>query len=437
MVYAVNEEGRAMKIAILGGIVFLMSEALLILILLFNIRKRKETEASLREQSKGFQSERRFLSLMEQSPLAIVLYTPEGKISRVNLAWKKLWGVDDAGAADVIKTYNILDDDQLKDCGWADLIKRAFAGENVVLPAREYIGQQAVEELNIRGLKANSAWIQCHMNPFRNEKQEIEYIVITVVDVTALKKNEEESQRQWEALARISRILRMERLTGSIAHELNQPLAGILCNAQAGEIMIQDGKCDSGDMAEIMGEIADDAKRAGEVIRNLRELYREQKGEFKPFDINAIVDKTTKLFHSEFILQNIEYTSECTPSLLMVNGNEIQIQQVIVNLIINGNEAMSENARDDRRLYIATACDSNEIKVWVEDNGPGIDPDKADNIFKPFATWKTGGTGMGLAISNSIIQAHGGRMWADNKPGGGARVGFAIPVQDIKVSSHE
>jgi signal transduction histidine kinase len=112
----------------------------------------------------------------------------------------------------------------------------------------------------------------------------------------------------------------------------------------------------------------------------------------------------------------------------MVHGNGIQIQQVLVNLVMNGIQAMSGTARDDRRIHIATAYNANEVKAWVEDKGPGIDANKIDRIFEPLATWKPGGTGMGLAISNSIINAHRGRMWAENRPEGGARVGFALPV---------
>jgi len=112
----------------------------------------------------------------------------------------------------------------------------------------------------------------------------------------------------------------------------------------------------------------------------------------------------------------------------MVNGNRIQLQQVLVNLILNGNQAMSGLPRGDRRLHIATAFDGEEVRVWVEDHGPGIDADKLDQVFEPLATWKPGGIGMGLAISNSIIQGHRGQMWAENRQEGGARVGFSVPV---------
>jgi C4-dicarboxylate-specific signal transduction histidine kinase len=128
------------------------------------------------------------------------------------------------------------------------------------------------------------------------------------------------------------------------------------------------------------------------------------------------------------VLQQVELTTECATSLPKVNGKSVQIQQVLVNLIMNGAQAMSPVPQGKRLLRVATASEENEVIVWVQDCGPGIEPDKIDRIFEPLATWKPGGIGMGLALSNSIIAAHSGRMWAENRPDGGARVGFAIPV---------
>jgi len=344
----------------------------------------------------------------------------------VNSAWKKLWGVDDNGTAEFFKKYNLLDDDQLRDRGMADLIKKGFAGEHVVLPPFEYKGRETAEELDFNDVEVNAAWIQIHLSPVFDEKHEINCIVNTVVDITALKRSEEESSRQRETLARMSRVTRMEQMTGSIAHELNQPLTGILSNAQAGEMMVKDGRCDSGDMAEIMGEIASDAKRASDVIQALRDLYRKQEVDFRPVDICALVEETKHLLHSEFIMQMVEMKMECAPSLPMVAGNRVQLQQVLVNLIMNAAEAMKGTSPEGRLVRVATSHDKDEIRVWVEDSGQGIDDDKVDSIFEPLATWKPGGTGMGLAISSSIIEAHGGRMWAENRSGGGARVGFTL-----------
>jgi PAS domain S-box-containing protein len=315
-------------------------------------------------EEKILRSEWRFRSLMEQSPLAVVLHTPEGKIARVNSVWKKLWGVDEHGAAEIMRKYNLLDDDQVRNLGLADLVKRAFAGESVVLPPIEYKGQQTVEELDIEGVKAKTVWIQSHLHPFRNDKQEIEYIVTTLVDVTALKRSEEEILRQRESLSRVARVARMEQLTGSIAHELNQPLTGILSSAQAGEMMVRDGKRDSGEMAETMAEIVADAKRASEVIQSLRDLYRKQKMESKTIDINALVEETEHLLHSEFIFQQVEMTMECAPSPPMVGGNRVQLQQVLVNLTMNAAEAMKDVSPDGRLICVATSYDKDEVRVW-------------------------------------------------------------------------
>jgi C4-dicarboxylate-specific signal transduction histidine kinase len=134
------------------------------------------------------------------------------------------------------------------------------------------------------------------------------------------------------------------------------------------------------------------------------------------------------LLHSEFVLNDVAVANELASSLPMITGNKIQLQQVLVNLIMNGMQAVTRRGRDDRRLRFVTTCEANELKVCVEDNGVGIDPDTIDHIFEPMATWKPGGTGMGLGISTLIIEGHGGKMWAENRPEGGARVGFSIPV---------
>ena len=489
------------------------------------------------------QSEERSRHLMEQSPLAMEILNPDGKIIKINKAWLQLWGVNEEVAKEVTASYNMLDDPQTVELGVAHLVQKAFAGEPVILPMIEYSGKQAAEDIDLPHLHVDTVWIQCHLFPIKNKKGEVEFVVNTYNnlsaqiianqererilklsedlisiagtdgylkyvnpawesilgysarellerpyldfvhpedrdrakqeltrladdhptfdfelrgvckdgsirhiswkvtpymkgnllycigrDVTDRKKSEEESLRQRDIMARIGRTTRMGQLTGSIAHELNQPLTGILSNAQAGETMIQNNNYDKDEMVEILADIAADAKRAGGVIHNLRELFREQHGKYYPFDLNTIVSETIKLIHSEFIKENVVVKTKHGPSPTMLNGNRIQIQQVLVNLLINGTQAMIDNASKDRLLTIITESDKNVIKLWVEDCGPGIDTGKIETIFEPLATWKSGGTGMGLAISNSIIEAHGGKMWAENISTGGARVGFSLPA---------
>ena len=373
-------------------------------------------------------SEVRFRSLMEQSPLAMEMLTPDGEIEQVNSAWNQLWGVSEEEAAEVISKYNMLTDPQIADLGILPLVKRAFAGERIVLPLIQYSAAQTTQDFGMQVDGARTPWIQCHLYPVKDDRGDMVYLVNTYMDVTKLKRVEQDAQEQREALARTSRATRMGQLTGSIAHELNQPLTGILSTAQAGEMMIQNERMNRDELADVMAAIVSDAKRAGEVIRNLRELYKDHKAESLPVDLNRLIEETLHLLKSEFVFQQVQVSQELTPSLPRVSGNRAQLQQVLVNLIMNGNAAMSRMDPQRRRLTIASEGGEAEIRIWVEDCGPGIDKGQIESIFEPLATWKPGGTGMGLAISNSILESHHGYMWAENRPESGARVGFTLPV---------
>ena len=265
------------------------------------------------------------------------------------------------------------------------------------------------------------------MNSVKDEKGNIVHIVNTYVDITNLRKAEEEAKEQRNVLARIDRASSMGQLTGSIAHELNQPLTGILSNAQAAELILNSKNWDLDEIKEILAEIIGDTKRAGEMIRNLRELYREQKVELLPVEINTVVHEAVNLLQSEFVVQKINHNTKYDTGTPMVKGNKIQIQQVVVNLIMNGIQAMNDMDRNKRNLWITISHNAKEVKICVTDSGKGISPEIIDDIFEPLATWKPDGTGLGLAISNSIIQAHGGRMIAENRPEGGACVCFVLP----------
>jgi C4-dicarboxylate-specific signal transduction histidine kinase len=390
--------------------------------LITDITDIKHTEEELRK------SEEHFRKMMEQSPLTIAIFTPDGQFIDVNPAWYRQWGVNKEQATVVFARYNHRTDKQLEDLGVAPLVERAYAGESVILPPIEYIGNIALNEMGVENVEARSRWVQIHLYPIKDENGRVASVVNTNIDITELKRAEQETKEQKEILARVGRTSRMGQLTGSIAHEISQPLTGILSSAQALEIILQENQEESEIMAKIVERIIADAKRSRDVIHSLRELYSEQKGKYHPSDINTVVDATVNLLRSEIILHQIELKKECSPALPQVYGNTTQLQQVLLNLMMNAIQAMKEVARDNRYLLIKTNHNTNNVKTWVEDRGPGIHPDKIGRIFEPLATWKSGGIGMGLAISNSIIEAHGGKMWAENKPEGGARVGFILPA---------
>jgi two-component system sensor kinase FixL len=318
----------------------------------------------------------------------------------------------------------------MEDSGHAPLVVRAFKGEDIIIPPMEYEGAITTNEIGFEDIKAQSRWIQSHLYSVQHANGDLYYVVNINMDLTDLKRAEKETEKQREVLARIDRASSMGQLTGSIAHELNQPLTGILGNAQAVEMMLRNDASNSAEILEIIGDIVADTKRAGDVIRNLRELYREQKSEFKKIDINILVDETLELLHSEFVKYDVKVKNILAENMPEINGNKVQVQQVLVNLLMNAIEAMNGIGVENYNITITTATNNDLVKVYIDDTGPGIDEDKIDQIFEPLATWKSGGTGMGLAISNSIIESHGGIMQAKNLPAGGASIRFELPIID-------
>ncbi len=225
----------------------------------------------------------------------------------------------------------------------------------------------------------------------------------------------------------------LEQLAGSIAHELNQPLTGILSNAQAAEMLLKQGDGNSTEIEEILTDIIADGKRSGDILRNLRDLFSGQKIEFRLLGVNAMVEETIRMLNSEFVFRGLTIHSDLSDTLPAVMGNRTQLQQVLINLINNAKQAMQQSAKADQSISIITARGRDgEVQVTVEDNGPGIDPEKLEGIFEPLTTLKPDGLGMGLSISRSIVQAHGGRIWAENLPAGGARISFTLPAVEKK-----
>lgn len=382
-------------------------------------------------QDKLKKSEELFRQLMEQSPWPMVILSPDGKIILVNSAWKKLWKLSEEEGAEVIAKYNMFTDPQYEKLGLTEMVKKAFEGKHTILPPIQYDSSQTADDFNLELLNDfKSPWIQIHLNSVKDEKGQIAYIVSMYMDLTNLKNAEQKIQEQRDLLARMSRANEMGQLTASIAHELNQPLTGILSNAQAAELILKRKHCDLEEIKEIVTDIIGDTKRASEVIRNLRKLYSDQKVEFLPVEISTVIKETVNLLKSELVMQKVNLTTKCDTANPIVKGNKIQIQQVMVNLIMNGIQAMIDMGRNEKNLWITTSCKANEVKVFVTDSGKGINAEIIDTIFEPLATWKPDGTGMGLAICKSIIQAHGGRMIAENRPEGGARIGFILPVNN-------
>jgi len=245
------------------------------------------------------------------------------------------------------------------------------------------------------------------------------------------RRSEMEGQRLRQDLAHVGRVSTVGELTASLAHELNQPLTAILANAQAARRILESDEADLTELRAIVGDIVDDDKRASEVIRRLRGFLKKGTLERSSVDMGELVSQVARLVAGDAIFRNVVIQLELALDLPPVYGDRVQLQQVALNLILNGMDAMRDSKAGNRTLVLRTARDGPAtVEVTVQDSGVGIDEADLDHIFHAFYTTKTDGLGMGLAIARSIVEAHGGRLEAQNNADGGATFSFTLPLSD-------
>jgi signal transduction histidine kinase len=245
------------------------------------------------------------------------------------------------------------------------------------------------------------------------------------------KQTELEAQRLRQDLTHIGRVSALGELTASLAHELRQPLTAILYNAQAAQRLLAADVVNLDKVREILTDIIADDKRAADVIQRLRALLSKGDPEFVSLDLNEIVGEVSWLMRSDAIVRNVPLSLELAADLPSVSGDRVQLQQVVLNLVLNGLEAMREPHAGERTLVVRTARDgAAAVRVEVQDSGPGIDAKALDHMFEPLYTTKAEGLGMGLAIVRTIVDAHGGGLGASNNAQGGATVHFTLPVDN-------
>jgi len=230
-------------------------------------------------------------------------------------------------------------------------------------------------------------------------------------------------------LAHASRVTTLGELTASIAHEVNQPLAAIVANAEACLRWLDRGTPNLDEARRNLGSIIKDGNRAGEVTRRVRALVSKADAQKAPLDINDVVNEVVALVRGEAFGHRVSLRLELAPVSSVVFADRVQLQQVIINLAINGMEAMQPVTDRPRELVIRSHQDeARQVVVTVTDCGGGISEATADRLFDAFFTTKTSGMGMGLSICRSIIEAHGGRVWAAPSPPRGAAFHFTLPL---------
>jgi signal transduction histidine kinase/GAF domain-containing protein len=246
-------------------------------------------------------------------------------------------------------------------------------------------------------------------------------------DITPQKLAHLETEELRGNLTHMSRVNALGALSGSLAHELNQPLGIILSNAQAAQDLLLQDPPNLDEVQEILADIVSADRRAGEVIQRLRALLKRGAVSIRLLDLNEVTEEVLKLTQADLIGKGVTVQRSLGIDLPEIAGDRVQLQQLILNLILNAAEAMTENAPGTRNLHLRTYCQESVVRISVHDHGPGL-PADIDRMFQPFYTTKSQGLGMGLAICKSIVQAHHGRLWAESNPGGGAVFHVEIPV---------
>lgn len=247
-------------------------------------------------------------------------------------------------------------------------------------------------------------------------------------DVTRSHQVEQQVQRQRDELAHLARIAALGELSGSLAHELRQPLTAILVNARAAQRVLEPNGAGRGEMRAILDDIVADNQRAAEIIERLQHVFKKGEVRREPTDVNELVRGVIPLAHGELVRADVELETHLTAALPPVRGDDVQLQQVLLNLIANACHAMAAGAGSGRRLLVRTLVAAGDgVQVTVADRGRGIPPDDFARIFEPFVTSRADGMGLGLAVCRTIIRAHGGTLWAENNPEGGASFHFTLP----------
>jgi PAS domain S-box-containing protein len=271
-------------------------------------------------------------------------------------------------------------------------------------------------------------WLISRGRYVRNDRGGVRELMGVAIDITAQVQSDLQLRLQREEMARMSRVSSMGELAASLAHELNQPLTAIASNAAAGRRFLAQGSSEANVFEELLADVAADARRAGAIIHGIHHFVRKGEGIRRPVNLNEIVQEVLRLLHSDLLGRETAVETQLAPNLPLVEANPVHLQQVLLNLLMNALEAMQSVPAGKRGILVSTKCDGNSSAlVSVRDYGGGLPKEGLDKVFTQFYSTKPNGMGMGLTIVRSIVEAHGGKLSAENT-GEGALFFFTLPV---------
>jgi PAS domain S-box-containing protein len=377
-----------------------------------DISDKRRAELALRE------NEQRFQNLADNAPVLIWMADPNHQGILYHNQWLELTGRD--------KNQELC-------AGWSEVIQPDDRERSLAI-CKDAFNRRVSFTIEYRHQRHDGEyrWLLDTGTPcFATDGAFTGYIG-SCIDITDRIQAEREARKLRDELAHVNRLSTMGELAASLAHELNQPLTAILNNAQSAQRFLAQDDPDLEELRATVTDIADDDRRAGAVIQRLRALLNKDSLEQSPQDIGVVIHEVATLLHSDAMAKNIILTLQLDDDLPWVMGDEVQLQQVVLNLVVNGFDAMQQVDGANELVLKATRDSGETITVSVADSGVGLHQEAMMRMFDAFFTTKPGGMGMGLSISRSIIEAHGGKLWAIPNGERGTTVHFRLPVTEAQ-----
>jgi PAS domain S-box-containing protein len=376
-----------------------------------DITARKEAEERARE------SEGRFLVMANSAPVIMWASGPDKSCTFCNQAWLDFTGRPL---------------ERQLGTGWAECVHPEDRAGCVKLIGEAFDARQPFTmEYRVRRHDGQYRWVSDHGVPRYDPDQNFLGYIGSCMDITEQKHAEEDALRMREELAHVSRVSTLAELGGALAHELNQPLTAILSNAQAAARFLDSEHLNISELREILNDIAQEDRRAGEVIVRMRAMLKKEDARMAPEDVNEIVRDVLSMLRSELLIRKVMPITHLTPELPLVRGDRVRLQQVLMNLIVNACDAMSSVPPPERQVTIQSeGAENGFVEISVADRGSGFSVNNSAEMFEAFHTTKPDGLGLGLVICRSIIESHGGRLSVSNNNDRGATVRFTVRTEN-------